>query len=54
MNEEDTRTKLMLLIREQDFVERELQRTIQEYYGYGVDDVVPYRKIIREDFGLVI
>ena len=53
MNKEDTRTKIILLIREQKSIENELKETIQEYCDCG-DESIPYKKVIREEFNLVI
>ena len=53
MNKEDARTKIMLLIREQKHIEKELRETVQEYCD-STDESIPYRKVIREEFGLVI
>jgi uncharacterized protein (UPF0335 family) len=52
-NKQMTKNRLERLIKERDDLEVQIKQVVMDYKG--VDDaLIPYKKIIRTEFGLVI
>jgi uncharacterized protein (UPF0335 family) len=53
MNKKMVRRRLELLLKEQGIIEQDIKKVVMEYKGSD-DDSLPYKHIIRTEFGLVI
>jgi len=53
MNKKIVKKRLELLLQEQSIIESDIRKLVMEYKGSD-DESIPYRHIIRTEFGLVL